>query len=463
MDGFKRPPRRPDGLPHGVGNGHPASPNSETVHRQFPQYQAGQLHQHPQPQPQIQPQPQPITSPQEYRQSHIPAQPEVSQLIAPDINPELDPKPAPTQRRKPKWPLVVGGLLILLLASAVGAFLWYKSSLEAVDPSRESDGQSIVVEKGSTWSDVAARLAESGVIRSGFTLEIYARVNGSLLKQGTCIITPAQTVPQIVKKLGEGCHDFKSIMFYPGATIEEPLYKPDYATGLDQSAMYIKGVLKMSGYGDDEIAAALARTYDSPLFADKPADATLEGYIYGQTYYVDTKASVEDILKETFDQMYADIEKHDMIPKFEAQELNLFQAVTMASIVQRELNCEGKPTEERKERCYQYQRTIAQVFIKRLKEGIPLGSDVTFIYAADMMGVPPQIDLDSPYNTRKYAGLPPGPVGSPGLLALRSVAEPTDTDYLYFVAGDDGLIYFARTLAEHEANTRQHCKVICQL
>lgn len=459
MDGFKRPPRRPDGLPHGAGNGHPVSPNSETVHRQFPQYQAGQLHQYRQPQPQ----PQPITPPQEYRQSHIPAQPEVPQLSSLDINLEPDPKSVPPQRRKPKWPLVVGGLLIFLLAAAVGAFLWYKSSLEAVDLSAASSRQSVAVDQGATWSGIAAQLTEKGVIRSTFAFEMHARLNGKVLKEGTCIFTPAETTPQIIDKLSSGCHDFKSIMFYPGATIEEPLYKPDYATGLDQSAMYIKGVLKRSGYGDDEIAAALAKTYDSPLFADKPADATLEGYIYGQTYYVDTKASVEDILKGTFDQMYADIEKHDMIPKFKAQELNLFQAVTMASIVQRELNCEGKPTEERKERCYQYQRTIAQVFIKRLKEGIPLGSDVTFIYAADMMGVPPQIDLDSPYNTRKYAGLPPGPVGSPGLLALRSVAEPTDTDYLYFVAGDDGLIYFARTLAEHEANTRQHCKVICQL
>ena len=457
MDGFKRPPRRPDGLPHGAGNGHPVSPNSETVHRQFPQYQAGQLHQYRQPQPQ----PQPITPPQKYRQSHVPVQPDMPQLSSLDLEP--DPKPTAVKPKKPKGPLVIGAILILLLAAAVGAFLWYKSSLEAVDLSRESDGQSIVIEKGATWSAVASQLAESGVIRSALALEVYARLNASMLKEGTCIVTPAQTVAEIVKKLGEGCHDFKTIMFYPGATIEEPLYKPDYATGIDQSAMYIKGVLSAAGYGEDEIEAALASTYDSPLFADKPTGATLEGYIYGQTYHVAENASVKDILQVAFDQMYADIEKHDMIPKFKAQELNLFQAVTMASIVQRELNCEGKPTEERKERCYQYQRTIAQVFIKRLKEGIPLGSDVTFIYAADMMGVPPQIDLDSPYNTRKYAGLPPGPVSSPGLLALRSVAEPTDTDYLYFVAGDDGLIYFARTLAEHEANTRQHCKVICQL
>lgn len=133
----------------------------------------------------------------------------------------------------------------------------------------------------------------------------------------------------------------------------------------------------------------------------------------------------------------------------------------MASIVQRELNCEGKPTEERKNRCYGYQQSIAQVFLKRYKEGISLGSDVTFIYAADKMGVTPTVDLESPYNTRNRVGLPPGPIASPGELALQAVANPSNTDYLFFIAGDDGLIYFANDVAGHEANIKNHCQVLC--
>ena len=225
--------------------------------------------------------------------------------------------------------------------------------------------------------------------------------------------------------------------------------------------MYIKYVLGKAGYTDQQIEHALSQQYTGPLFADKPAGTGLEGYIYGETYHVDTMATAEKVLQTTFDQMYKDITANDLIPKFKVQGLNLYQAITLASIVQRELNCEGKPTEERKQRCYGYQQTIAQVFLKRLKDGTTLGSDVTFIYAADMKGVTPTPDLDSLYNTRIHPGLPPGPIASPGLLALKAVGNPSNTEYNFFIAGDDGLIYFAKTLAEHEANIAQHCQTLC--
>jgi UPF0755 protein len=77
------------------------------------------------------------------------------------------------------------------------------------------------------------------------------------------------------------------------------------------------------------------------------------------------------------------------------------------------------------------------------------------------MKVTPTVDLDSPYNTRRYAGLPPGPIASPGLHALLAVANPSETDYLYFIAGDDGLIYFANTEAEHNKNIKNHCQQLC--
>jgi UPF0755 protein len=91
-----------------------------------------------------------------------------------------------------------------------------------------------------------------------------------------------------------------------------------------------------------------------------------------------------------------------------------------------------------------------------------LGSDVTFIYAAAITGQPATPGLDSPYNTRKYGGLPPGPISNFNITALQAVANPTSTDYVYFVAGDDGKTYFSRTEAEHQALTRQHCIKLCE-
>ncbi len=92
---------------------------------------------------------------------------------------------------------------------------------------------------------------------------------------------------------------------------------------------------------------------------------------------------------------------------------------------------------------------------------MPLGSEVTFEYAAKKLGVAATPTLDSPYNTRIYPGLPPGPIATPGVDAMKAVANPASGDYLYFLSGDDGKTYFAMTDAEHERNITDHCQQKC--
>lgn len=362
-----------------------------------------------------------------------------------------------------KWRrLFVWSIIVALLALIVGGLcLWFNHNLQPVDVNNTTTSR-FEIKDGSTFEEISSQLEKRKLIRSALAFDIYARIQGKRgsLKASTCSLRASMSARDVLNKLSQGCKDFVSIMFYPGATIEKPLYKPADAT-IDQEKMHIKYVLKSAGFSDQEIAAALKKQYDMPLFAGKPAGATLEGYIFGETYYIDKSATVEDVLKETFAHMYNVVQKNNLVEKYRQKGLNLYQGITLASIVQRELNCEGKPTAERKQRCYEYQRTIAQVFLKRLKENIVLGSDVTFIYAGDMMKVSPSVDLDSPYNTRKYPGLPPGPIASPGELALKAVANPSETDYLYFIAGDDGLIYFAKDEAGHQKNIREHCQVMC--
>ena len=362
--------------------------------------------------------------------------------------------------KKPVFVMWLLALVGVLLLASVGAFIWYNAELRPLDPANKKEVDVIVLPQTS-YSFAMQSLKQKGLIRSDLAATIYGYVSGKKddLKEGTCRVTASQSTQQIVDILTKGCNEFRSITFFPGATIERPLYKPDHAQ-IDQT-MNIKSVLGKAGYSDAAIASALSKQYEGPLFEGKPAGSSLEGYIYGDTYHVDPNATAEAVLQTAFDQMYKDVQKYDLKAKYSSKGLNLFQGITVASIVQRELNCEGKPTEERREKCYQYQRTIAQIFLKRLKEDIQLGSDVTFIYAADQMKVAPRVDLDSPYNTRKYGGLPPGPIASPGVHALRAVADPTPTDYVYFIAGDDGLIYFAKTEAQHEKNILDHCQKLC--
>ncbi len=372
---------------------------------------------------------------------------------------DIEPAGDPVVRKKRRlWLRILIGFILMLAIGAGAGLFWYNAQLQPVDPS-DTSPRSVEVKSGDSISAVGLKLKSVNLIRNQLAFEIYARLAGANLKASTCRLTASQSVAQIVSKLEQGCTDFKVVTFFPGATIEKPLYKPAGAT-LDQT-MYVKYRLANAGYTTGQVAGALSKTYSGPLFADKPASAGLEGYVFGETYYLKTDATAEDALQASFDQMYKVVQQNDLVAKFKAQDLNLYQGIIMASIVQRELNCEGKPTEERKQRCYGYEQTIAQVFLKRYHQGTTLGSDVTFIYAADMLGVAPAVNLDSPYNTRLYPGLPPGPIANPGELALKAVANPSNTDYMYFIAGDDGLIYFASTEAEHQANIKNHCQQLC--
>lgn len=375
----------------------------------------------------------------------------------------LSPPLSPLKKRR-KWPFVLIGGLLLVIGATIAAFVWYQTQLQPVNTADQAV-QRVEIKDGSSLSFVAERLEERGLIRSSLAFRIFVNAEGkqAALKAGTCNFTPADSARSVLDKLTEGCHDFKSVTFYPGATLETSLYAKTKAAeeGKELSDMSIRASLKAAGYSDEEISEAFTSTYASPLFAGKPPGEGYEGYIFGETYYVDTNATAKDVLQVAFDHMYEIIRVNDIEAKFKAKGLNLYEGITLASIVGRELDCEGKPTEERKQRCYEYQRHIASVFYNRLGLGMTLGSDVTSIYASDKLGVAPSVDIDSPYNTRKYVGLTPGPIATPGKLALLSVANPIESDDLFFLAGDDGLIYFARDQAGHEANIVNHCKIGC--
>ena len=152
------------------------------------------------------------------------------------------------------------------------------------------------------------------------------------------------------------------------------------------------------------------------------------------------------------------VKKYNLEGKFKARGLTLYQGITLASIIQREsIGC-GSGVETCED-----QRKIASVFYNRLKANMPLGSDVTYQYIADKTGVERSPNLKSPYNTRIQKGLTPGPIASPSLSALNAAADPINSDYLYFLSGDDDITYFAKTNEEHESNVKAHCQKKCQI
>jgi UPF0755 protein len=383
------------------------------------------------PQPPLQ-QPMQLGSQQAVRPKLIEA-PEAKPPLELEAPPQPQLLPAKKRRHILRWVIIgVIGVIIALVASAL---VWYKLALRPAN-AQDTSQVRVTIPDGMSPSSIGQMLEEKKLIRSKYAFDIYTRLSGdrSKLQAGTYSISASESLQSVVSDLVSGKVDKLTVTFLPGATVADN-----------------KEVLKKAGYSDAAIDAAFSKQYDHPLFASKPAGADLEGYIYGDTYAFNSDATVEQILTRTFDEYYHVIQDNKLVDGFQKQGLNLYQGITLASIIQKEVS--GTSDE----------RQVAQIFLKRLQIGMPLGSDVTYHYAAKKLGVTPSPTLNSPYNTRINTGLPPGPISTPGLTALQAVANPTPGDYLFFLSGDDGKTYFAKTDQEHQANIDQHCKIKCSI
>ncbi|MBH1980161.1 endolytic transglycosylase MltG [Candidatus Saccharibacteria bacterium] len=330
--------------------------------------------------------------------------------------------------------VIVAVFLTLAVLAAGGVYAWYSSQLSSPNPG-STETVRVTVASGNTATDVATQLAKNNMIKNEFVFEIYYRLHQQTgLKAGVYVLERNMSVGEIVAHLESGKPDEFALTFLPGGTLTDA-----------------KRVLATAGYPMADIEAAMQKTYSHPLLIGRPAGADLEGYIYGDTYNFYTGSSLDDVLKKLFDHMYEDIKAKGLEQAYAAQGMSLYEGITFASIVQSEVSSKADMP------------LVSQVFHKRLAEDTVLGSDVTFIYGARKLGVAPAVNLDSPYNTRVRKGLPPTPVSNPGIDALQAGAKPASTDYMYFVAGDDGKTYFSKTNEEHEQATRDHCMQNCIL
>lgn len=349
-----------------------------------------------------------------------------------------DPKPRRSKRRWVAYTLLTMSAAIIL--AVIGVVWWYKHELRPNSTDTNTAKVRIVIERGMTPDEIGTKLADAHLIRSQAAFTIYIRLHHvrDKLQAGTYNLSPAVSTPDIVEDLTSGHVDQFTVTFLPGATVAEN-----------------KQRLEKAGYSSDEVNAAFDEHYDHPLFATKPNSSGLEGYIFGDTYTFPAGATAEDVLMRIFDEYYQFIQKYDLIAQYKQQELTLYQGIILASIIQREVSSKvaNEPSSD--------QRQVAQVFLKRLRQGTVLGSDVTYKYAAKVFGLPDDPSQNSKYNTRKVSGLPPGPIATPGGGALRAVANPAPGKYLYFLAGDDGKTYFAYTNEQHESNIKNHCKINC--
>jgi UPF0755 protein len=310
----------------------------------------------------------------------------------------------------------------------------YYENLKPVSNSQKS--QLVTVESGATAAGIAVKLKKAGVIRQTWAFEWYVR-NHNLrdkLQAGSYYLQPSQSVADIADILTKGKVATDLFTILPGKRIDQ-----------------IKAAMVNAGFKPDEVEQAFnPELYKNhPALVDKPAGASLEGYLYPESFQKQPDTKPSTIITASLNEMQKRLTP-DVRAAYAREGLTTHQGIILASIVEQEVsNSADRPT-------------VAQVFFKRLQNNMQLGSDVTAFYGAIMAGKAPSVSYDSPYNTRIHAGLPPGPISNVTVSSLQAVAAPSSTDYVYFVAGDDGKTYFSHTLAEHEDLTKQHCKKLCE-
>jgi UPF0755 protein len=313
-------------------------------------------------------------------------------------------------------------LLLLIGLAAIVVRLLFHVLLERPGPPLLAPVR-IDVEPGQTFRQTAEKLEAAGLVPSGEALVAYARLR------------------EIDRKVHYGAYEFREPM-RPIDLIEKMVsgevlvFKVTIPEG--RTLREITATLGEVGLGDAEEFLALAR---DPAFARSvgvEAD-TLEGYLFPETYFFSPYARKAEILGAMVGR-FRDAVGRDLAEASAASGLTPHQVVTLASIVEKET---GKPDER---------PLIAAVFRNRLRIGMPLQADPTVIYGIENFdGNLTRRHLETPteYNTYQRAGLPPGPIASPGREAVRAVLAPADVPYLYFVARDDGSHEFSVTLAEH--------------
>lgn len=315
--------------------------------------------------------------------------------------------------------------LLLLAGLAVVGWLWWAS------PAAPAGAASVdvIVEPGATARALGRRLEDRGVIRSALLFELWLRARGDAgrIQAGTYRMPPDRALPTVVD------------MLVTGETVLAEITVPE-GLRLEQVAGIVARSLEIDS------AAFVAAATDSVLAESLGVDApTLEGYLFPETYRVDPSTTAREMVRLMVGH-FEGVFGPGWRARADSLGLTVGELVTLASIVEEE----ARVPDERK--------TIAGVFWNRLALGMRLEADPTVQYALGghrERVLYRDLEVDSPYNTYRNTGLPPGPIASPGRAALEATLYPDSVPYLFFVAtGDGGRHAFSETLAEHEARRR---------
>jgi len=320
---------------------------------------------------------------------------------------------------------IVGGAVF------VGTVTWVRMT----DPYKGYTDRELFVQipQGAGTPEIGRALVEAGIVKDRWTFRAALLWTGAsrLLKAGEYRFDRPLTAVEVVQRMARGDVYVRRLTFPEGLTIVE-MSKLFESHGFGTAAQFVEA------------------TRDVASIKDLDPDARdLEGYLYPETYPLPHGTSASKLVSMMVARFRAVFDEA-MQQRARERGMTVRETVTLASLVEKET---GQPDER---------PIVAAVYRNRVKIGMGMQADPTVVYALEKAGRwdgnirREDLALDSPYNTYKYPGLPPGPIASPGKPSLDAALDPADVPFLYFVSRNDGTHVFARTLDEHNRNVQRY-------
>jgi UPF0755 protein len=323
-------------------------------------------------------------------------------------------------------------VVVVLVAAVVGFYV-----LVPYGPEKETF---VEIAPGTGTAGIAKALERAGVVRSAAAFEAVKEWRGlsgkaGTLKAGEYRFDHAATVGEVYDRLRRGDVYTVTLVVPEGFNIFD-----------------IAAAVEAAGLGSKEEFLAAEKAHTELIAQWSPRATSVEGYLFPDTYKFGRHATAVQMLTAMVKRFGVVVGRLGMGPHGDIVTTPVASIVTMASLVEKEVHLDAE------------RPVVASVFRNRLEAGMPLQTDPAVIYASMLRGTwtgvihQSELHSDSAYNTYAHVGLPPGPICSPGLAALRAALHPANTPYLYFVADANGATRFAATLKEHDANVASYRK-----
>lgn len=349
------------------------------------------------------------------------------------------------RRLKKRWVVLVVGLLLIISAPVALGVMFAQAAYQPSVP--EGEVVQLTVSPGESIDQIADNLASKGLIDQPMFFRLYLRffAGEASIQAGSFAIPQHISMSDLISMLGVAEREQVVLQFLEGWRREE------MAEYID--SQFQEGKVGFSGDHFSQLALNPPASLRSVLGERLPSGVSLQGYLFPDTYHIDQNATAEDLIS-TMLQTYMSKVDSQVVDGIKSQGLSEREGLILAAIVEREAFAGNE------------RPVIAEILLKRLRTGEILGTDATLQYALGYseeedtwwrkMITLDDLEMDSPYNTRRKTGLPPAPIANPGIEAIKAVASPATTDYLYYLHDANGQIHYASSLDEHNMNVARH-------